>query len=66
MSAEAGLPGIHHTNAHRGYLRTALGLTDEQKTARDAHWVSTGFEILERKLVTDARMLAGEQARRAQ
>jgi len=49
---------IHPINNLRvlGYLKTVLGVTDEQKTAWYAHWISAGFESLERKLATDARV----------
>ena len=49
---------IHPLNNLRvlNYLKTTLGVEDEQKTAWYAHWVTAGFETLERKLAADPRV----------
>ena len=49
---------IHPLNNLRvlGYLKTTLDVTDEQKSAWYAHWVSAGFATLEKKLAADPRV----------
>lgn len=49
---------IHPLNNLRvlGYLKATFGVSDEQKAAWYAHWITGGFEALERKLATDPRV----------
>ncbi len=38
------------------YLKTTLGISDEQKTAWYAHWIGVGFASLEKRLAAEPRV----------
>ena len=49
---------IHPLNNLRvlGYLKSTLGVSDEQKSAWYAHWICNGFAALERRLAAEPRV----------
>ncbi|WP_186084521.1 maleylacetoacetate isomerase [Burkholderia gladioli] len=49
---------IHPLNNLRvlGYLKSTLGVSDEQKSAWYAHWIGNGFATLERRLAAEPRV----------
>ncbi|MGK8890506.1 maleylacetoacetate isomerase [Burkholderia gladioli] len=49
---------IHPLNNLRvlGYLKSTLGVSDEQKSAWYAHWIGNGFAALERRLAAEPRV----------
>ncbi|WP_186135606.1 maleylacetoacetate isomerase [Burkholderia gladioli] len=49
---------IHPLNNLRvlGYLKSTLGVSDEQKSTWYAHWIGNGFAALERRLAAEPRV----------